>query len=147
MFDIYTPQGHKTADSSNKARAILARAIADRVTGQESEVEAAKVRALLPGRRLYGGPGCKTTVHKVDDNTYEVQSQGRPVFTYFLEEAQEEETAAVDRPLVSLFVSGYGWVCPDCECLNYEIEIKEVTYCAGCFGEYDVDPDTAHAYG
>lgn len=47
--------------------------------------------------------------------------------------------------VVDLIASGYEWVCPDCETLNKEIEVKETVTCSGCGHTFDANPPE-HAY-
>lgn len=47
---------------------------------------------------------------------------------------------------VDIIASGYEWVCPNCETLNDEIEVKEDVKCKRC-GDYFVTNCPEHAIG
>lgn len=46
---------------------------------------------------------------------------------------------------VDIIASGYEWICPDCNNLNYEIEVIEKVTCAGCGHIFETNPPE-HAY-
>jgi len=47
---------------------------------------------------------------------------------------------------VNIIASGYEWICPQCETLNREIEIKKNVKCVCCDAEYETNP-AEHAFG